>query len=247
MIPSHLETLNTSQPRLQAAPAKKGETTWRPLYRVGGVAALTMIALMVLGILVFFIDPPPTTVIGYFTLFQKNMLLGLLALDLVYMVSQILMGLILLALCVALRRASPSLIAIALTCGLVGLAVYFASNPAFGMLSLSSHYAAATTAVQRSQFEAAGQAIMANYTGTAYVVSSVLSGIAVLLISVVMLRSTVFAKGTAVVGLIMGVMMLVPASAGTVGLVFAFGSLVPLVIWLILIAWRLLQLGPEGS
>ena len=84
---------------------------------------------------------------------------------------------------------------------------------------------------------------MANYTGTAYVVSYVLSGIALLLIAVVMLRSTIFSKGTAIVGLVMGVMMLVPASAGTVGLVFAFGSLVPLVIWLILIARRLFRLG----
>jgi len=243
MTPSQLETLPASQPRLEAAPAHTAEAAWRPLYRVGGATALSMIVLIIVGIIVFIIDPPPTTVIGFFTLFQKNTLLGLLALDLVYMVSQVLMGMILLALCVTLRRASPSFIAIALTSGLVGLAVYFASNPAFGMLSLSSHYAAATTAVQRSQFEAAGQAIMANYTGTAYVVSYVLSGIALLLIAVVMLRSTIFSKGTAIVGLVMGVMMLVPASAGTVGLVFAFGSLVPLVIWLILIARRLFRLG----
>ena len=59
------------------------------------------------GIVVFLVDPSPTTVIGYFQLFQKSTLLGLLALDLVYMVSQLLMGLLLLALCVALRRANP--------------------------------------------------------------------------------------------------------------------------------------------
>jgi hypothetical protein len=242
-----METLPASQPLLEATPAETTEATWRPLYRVGGAAALILIAFVVLAIIVFLVNPPPTTVIGYFTLFQKNTLLGLLALDLMYMLSQILMGLILLALCVALRRASPSFIAIALTSGLVGLAVYFASNPAFGMLSLSSHYASATNAVQRAQFEAAGQAIMANYTGTAYVVSYVLSGIAVLIISVVMLRSTIFAKGTAVVGIVVGVMGLVPASAGTFGLVFAFGSLVPTVIWMILIARRLFRLGQDGS
>jgi hypothetical protein len=238
---SNIETLPASQP------PKTAEAAWRPLYRVGGAAALTLIAFVVLAIIVFLIDPPPTTVIGYFMLFQKNTLLGLLALDLVYMVSQVLMGLILLALCVALRRASPSFIAIALTFGLVGLAVFLTSNPAFSMLSLSSHYAAATTAVQRAQFEAAGQAIMANYTGTAYDVSYVLSAIAVLIISVVMLRSTIFTKGTAAVGLVVGVMGLVPASAGTLGLVFAFGSLVPTVIWLILIARRFFRLGQGGS
>ena len=237
MTTSHIESLSTSQP------PKTSETSWRLLYRIGGVVAFIMIAFVVLGIVVFLVDPSPTTVTGYFQLIQKNILMGLFALDLVYMVSQLLMGLLLLALCVALRRANSSLIAIALATGLVALAVFLTSNPAFGMLSLSSHYTAATSAAQQAQFEAAGQAIMANFTGTAYVVSYMLSSIAVLLISVVMLRSTIFSKGTAVVGLIMGILGFIPASFGTVGLVFAFGSLVPTVIWLFLVARRLLQLG----
>ena len=241
MTTTHIESLTTSQQ------PKTSETAWKLLYRIGGVVAYIMIALVVVAIVVFLVDPSPTTVIGYFQLFQKNILMGLLALDLVYMVSQILMGLLLLAVCVALRRANPSLIAIALAAGLIAVAVFLTSNPAFGMLSLSSHYAAATSAMQRAQIEAAGQAIIANFTGTAYVVSYILGSIAVLIISVVMLSSKVFSKGTAVVGLIMGIMGLVPASFGTVGLIFAFGSLVPTVIWLFLIARRLLQLGQSRS
>ena len=236
MTTAHIESLPTSQP------PKTSEAAWRLLYRFGGVVAFIMIAFVVLAIVVFLIDPSPTTVIGYFQLFQKSTLLGLFALDLVYMVSQLLMGLLLLALCFALRRANPSLIAIALAAGLVALAVFLTSNPAFGMLSLSSPYAAATSAAQQAQFEAAGQAIMANFTGTAYVISYMLSAIAVLLISVVMLRSTIFSKGTAVVGLIMGIMGFIPASFGTVGLILAFGSLLPTVIWLFLVGRRLLQL-----
>jgi len=54
-----------------------------------------------------------------------------------------------------------------------------------------------------------------------------------------MLTRRIFVKGIAVVGLVMAIMMIVPASAGTVGLNFALGSLAPLVIWLILIARRL--------
>jgi Domain of unknown function (DUF4386) len=219
------------------------DTAWVPLYRIGGVAAILLLGLMVFAIFVFIINPPPTTVVGYFTRFQHNKFLGLLALDLPYMVSQLVMGILMLTLCVALRRANPSLIALALTSGLTGLAIYFASNPAFGMLTLSDQYATATTDMQRSQFEAAGQAIMANYTGTAYTISYVLGGMALLIIALVMLRSTLFSKGIAWIGLMMGGMSLIPASAGTVGLVFAFGSLVPLVIWLVLIARRLFQLG----
>jgi hypothetical protein len=46
-----------------------------------------------------------------------------------------------LALYAALRRANKSYMAIAMTLGFVGIAVYFASNTAFSMLSLSDQYA----------------------------------------------------------------------------------------------------------
>jgi hypothetical protein len=62
-----------------------------------------------------------------------------------------------------------------------------------------------------------------------------------------MLRSTTFNKGTAYVGILMSVLMFVPPTVGTIGLVFSLGSLVPLEIWLILIARRLFQLGQSIS
>jgi hypothetical protein len=62
-----------------------------------------------------------------------------------------------------------------------------------------------------------------------------------------MLRSTIFSKVTAYVGLVLSVTMLVPPTVGTIGLVFSLGSLVPLEIWLILIARRLFRLGQGGS
>ncbi len=58
-----------------------------------------------------------------------------------------------------------------------------------------------------------------------------------------MLRSNVFGKVTACAGLAMGVLTLVPASAGMVGVVFSLVALVPTLIWCIVIAWRFFQLG----
>jgi hypothetical protein len=157
------------------------------------------------------------------------------------------MGLILLALYVALQRTSQSLMAIALTAGLGGIGAYFASGTAFDMLSLSSQYAAATTDAQRSLFLAAGQVILTTYQGTAFDVGYVLEGMSLLIIAVVMLRSTRFSKVTASVGLLLGVMSLLPPTAGTIGLFFALGSLLPLEIWLILIARRLFMLTQDVS
>jgi len=223
--------------------AETADSAWKSLYRVGGTASLIMAVFIPIQIIILVAWPPPSTVIGWFTLFQNNRLLGLLDMDLLLIFDQVLLGLILLALYTALRRASQSFMAIALTAGLLGIAAYFASTAAFEILSLSDQYAAATTEAQRSTFLAAGQVMLAIYQGTAFDVSYVLEGVGLLIIAVVMLRSTVFGKKTAYVGILLGVMSLVPPTAGTIGLLFALGSLAPLEIWDILIARRLYQLG----
>ncbi len=226
--------------------AKIADSNWKSLYKVGGAAALVMAVFIPIQTIIFVIWPPPSTVIGWFTLFQRSPLLGLLDMDLLLIVDQVLVGLILLALYTTLRRASQSFMAIALTLGLVGIAAYFASTTAFNMLSLSGQYATATTEAQRATFLAAGQTMLSIWQGTAFDVGYVLEGVGFLIIGVVMLRSTVFGKKTAYAGILLGVMSLVPPTAGTTGLFFALGSLVPLEIWDILIARRLFQLGqPE--
>jgi Domain of unknown function (DUF4386) len=242
MKTSNRESPSASQKPMDEPHIETTEFAWKPLYKVGGATALILLGLIPIQTIIFIAHPPPSTVIGYFTLFQNNRLLGLLNLDLLYMLTIALTGLIYLALYAALRRASPSFMAIALTLGFVGIAVYFASNTAFSMLSLSDQYAAATTEAQRSTFLAAGQAMLAIYQGTAYDVSYVLGGVTGLIIAAVMLRSNIFSKGTAYVGLLMSVMMFVPPTVGTIGLVFSLISLVPLAIWYILIARRLFML-----
>jgi Domain of unknown function (DUF4386) len=247
MQTSTMESSSTSQKPMDGSRAETTESAWKPLYKVGAVAALIMVAFIPIQTIIFLVSPPPSTVIGWFTLFQHNRLLGLLDMDLLMIADYALLGLIMLTLYAALRRASPSFMAIALTSGLVGIAAYFASSTAFNMLSLSDQYAAATTDTQRSLFLAAGQATLAIWQGTAFDVGYVLEGVALLIIAVVMLRSTLFSKGTASVGFLTGVMMLVPPTVGTIGLLFSLGSLVPMAIWDILIARRLFQLGQGGS
>jgi hypothetical protein len=184
-------------------------------------------------------------VIGWFTLFQDNALVGLLDMDLLLIVDYLLLVGVFLALWASLRRANESLMAIALTLQLVATATYFASAVAFELLSLSNQYWTAATDVERSIFLAAGQAMLATWQGTAFDVSYVLSALAIIIVSVVMLRSHhyLFTKTTGYAGLSAGVLALVPPTAGTIGLVFSLVSLVPLVVWLALIARRLLRSG----
>lgn len=135
---------------------------------------------------------------------------------------------------------------ISLVLGLVGICAYFSSNTAFEMLSLSNQYAAATTESQKLISLAAAEGMLATYRGTAFLVYYVLNAIALLILAVVMLKSKFFSKGTAIIGLIAGILMAVPSTAGTVGIVFALASLVPWGIFLVLIARAFFSIGRTG-
>ena len=121
------------------------------------------------------------------------------------------------------------------------------------MLALSERYAAATTDIQRFMFQAAGEALLAAnnpdsiYQGTGIYVSLFLVLLAGLITSVVMLRSDIFSKASAVVGIL----------ANGIGLCYfitlAFLPAIywlphPIsapfrVVWYFLIALRLFKLG----
>jgi hypothetical protein len=215
----------------QVTNTETSESDWKSLYKVGGVAALLMFVLTLVQSFIFITNSPPSTVIDYFTLFQKNKILGLLDLDFLLIVINVLLILIYLALYIALNRFNKSYTVIALTLGLVGTTLFFASREAtFGMLSLSNQYNAATTDVQRATLLAAGQALLTIYNGTAFDLSYILGGVVILIFSIVMLQSNVFSKATAYVGIVMGVLMLVPPTVGTIGLLLSLISLIPTLI-----------------
>jgi len=215
------------------------------MFIAGGVASFTMLVLMIIQIVVYGIWPPPTTVEGYFSLFRTNWLLGLLSLDLIYIVDSALLILIYLAVYFVLRKAGESVMLIALILGIVGIAAYFASNTAFEMLSLSTQYVAATTEIQKTTYLTAGQVMLETYKGTAFDIYYVLNTIVLFLFSPVMLRSRLFSNATAYFGFLAGILMIVPSTAGTLGLYFSLASLIPWAIWLVLVGRRLFQLGQQ--
>ena len=195
------------------------DSAWTGLFRVGGVAALIaglifrrnlgaeLTLLRGVGIINAGSATPPGTVMDWYALLQNNPLFGLTWLNLFDMVNYALVGMMFLALCVALRRVSRSAMAIAALMSLVGIAVYLASNQALTMLSLSNQYAAATTEAQRSLLLAAGQAMLAlhqnaGYEGSGLYLSFFVVTVAGLILSVVMLRSEIFSKITAYMGLL---------------------------------------------
>lgn len=214
---------------------------WKTLYTLGAWAAIAVVVLVPIQVAIFAIWPPPTTVSDYFSTFHNNPIIGLLNQDLLLLIDMVLMMLVTVALYVALRRANPSVMVLALVGMVIGTGLLLASNTAFDMLNLSSKYAAATSDQQKAALLAAGEAVLARYQGTPYVVGYLLSGLSALLIAIVMLHSAAFGKVTAYVGIVFGIASLVPP-LGIIGMVFAFASLLPMLAWLILIARRLFRL-----
>jgi hypothetical protein len=220
---------------------------WSSLYRTAAIVTLISVALMPVQLVVYIVWPPPATVVGFFQVFQQNALRGLLNLDLLYILNNIFLIPLYLGLHIALRKGAESLATLALATGLVGVAAYFSTNPAFEMLSLSNGYFAATTDAGRALYLAAGESMLASYTGTAFNVYYILNAVALLLFARVMFRSNVFSHTTAWAALAAGVLMLVPSSAGAPGMIFAMASLLPWAIFSVLVALRLLRLADIGD
>jgi hypothetical protein len=215
---------------------------WRWLYRIGGLAAALLVVVTVIHSSVYFVVGLPDDVVGWFRLFEENPLGGLFAFELL-MVGYVALSIpVVLALYVALRRASPSLMAIYAGLSLIGIMAFIVARPAFEMLSLSDGFAAATTDAQRSAYLAAGEATFAVFHGTAFWVSYLLGSIGGLIVAAVMLRTTVFSKATAYLRIASSVLdfgLFVP----TIGLAISLGSVLCLTVFNVLVAVRLLQLG----
>lgn len=207
---------------------------FQPLYRVAQFLILTMLFLIPLQIIIYVIAPPPDTVKGFFELYQQNPFLGLLSLDFLYLFNNIIIVIIYLALFVLLFREKPVTVLLALVLGLIGIACYFPSNPGFEMLTLSNQYFQALPE-QQIIYLAAGEALMASYTGTTFNVYYVLSTICLLLFAYTIIKSPKFKKSVGLWGLASGIFMIIPSSAGVLGMIFSLLSLIPWVVFISLL------------
>lgn len=223
----------------------QAESQWKLLYRIGAVAGMAQLLIMVIQLVVFSVWPPPTNAANLFALFERNWMLGLLSLDLLYILNNMLLIPIYLALYAALKRTNESAMLLALILGLVGISAYFSSSIAFEMLSLSGQFAAAEE-TSRSILLSSGQTLLEMYKGSAFDVYYVLNAAALLILACVMRRGPVFTRVSAAWGLAAGILMIVPSSAGTLGMIFALASLAPWAVFLVLISIRFIALGkPE--
>ncbi|WP_081684173.1 DUF4386 family protein [Granulicoccus phenolivorans] len=211
-------------------------TQWRGMIRLASISAIVVACLIPLQAAVFLLSPPPSTVLGFFDLFQRNPGLGLLDLDLLLTLDYLVMLPLYLALYLIIRHRAPSAALLAVLLGLFSVLLFLVTREAtFSMWILSDQYQHADP-TQQAALLASGQSLLTWYNGGTFGLSYVLGAISTLLFSAALLRHRIFGRAPGVVGLITGVTMLVPANVGMVGLVVAMLSLIPTMLWLILLA-----------
>ena len=221
---------------------------WSALYKLGGVSALLLVAIIIIQGIVVSSAPQPLegTALDWFKLFERSTLIGLIDFELLMVVYVILSIPIALALYVLLRQVDPSWTAVYLVLSLIGVICFIAARPAFEMLSLYKSYTAAGTEAEKAMFLSAGQALVAVFHGTAFQISYYLGSLSGLIVSLVMLRTDIFSRATAwlrIGSAICDFGLLIP----TVGIYISLFSVLFLLIWDILIARRLFQLGRSNS
>lgn len=243
------------------------DADWKGLCRAGGVAALLAGVLFRRNIAaevgLFVQSRSPAGAGEWFAFLQDNRLLGLVYLNIVDVVNYVLLALTFLAVYAVLRRTNKSVMAIALALGFLGIAVYLATNTALSMLSLSNQYAVATTEAQRAYLLGAGEAMLAlnrfasaGAPGSGGYLSLLLVASAGLITSIVMLRSSAFNRATAYVGLVAAALDLAYCTAYVLlpgvnhellAVFFIPAAGLMLMVWHVLIGWRLLRLAKAVS
>ena len=213
----------------------------RGLLRGGGWGALASVALIVVQVVVFTIWPPVHTVAEVFALMAQNPVLGLLSLDVLYIANNLLVWLFYLGLGAALFPVSRSGVVLAVGLGTLQMAAYMASNPAAEMLTLAQAHVAAVPA-GRAALEAAGEALLTSWKGTAFLTYYFLGAAVLFIFFWILRRSATFPPSAAWWALAAGILMLVPSPFGTIGLIFSLASLLPWSVFCILGGRRLLQL-----
>jgi hypothetical protein len=196
--------LDQSKQTIQTTASAGAGARWRGLYKAGLAAALVQIGcVLTTMIVVSLLGGEPATVDEYYSVLQEDRLVGILRLDLGSLINVALFSVTSFAAYTALQR-DKTYAALATALVFVGVAVAMATHSAASMIHLSDRYAAATSAAQRAQLVAAGEAVMATdwWHSTGGSMAGLFLQGGTVLLSWIMLRSRAFSKGTAYTGML---------------------------------------------
>jgi hypothetical protein len=218
---------------------------WKDLYRIGGISSIAVSILVLVAIVAFFIwpyTPLEKTTAEIFSVLQNDLLGGLISLDLLMLIISLINILPTLALYAALREVNESYALIALVLGLIAITTAIPARPLAEMAILSQKYAQAATETERALYLAAGETLRILFDGTAWTVLSLFFAISGLTNSILMVRSDVFDRRIAWMGIVttgLGLGFFIPA----IGLFLLFANTILTIPWYFLLGRAFIRLG----
>ncbi|MCF7807796.1 MAG: hypothetical protein K9M49_07135 [Candidatus Marinimicrobia bacterium] len=199
-------------------------------YNFSILTIVLMIVLIPLQTILFILFPHPTTINEWFTLFNNSPIIGFIGFDVFYALSNILMVLFYISLFILIRDKINNLTIFAIILSLVSITIYFSSNRFIEMYTISEKYFKASTEMQRISLIAGGELLLSVYKGSSYFIYYVLSGVSLILLFTSFKRIDFFSKKTVRAGIISGILMLVPATVGIIGMAMSLLSLIPWIV-----------------
>jgi len=232
-----------AQTALAPALGSSQEVCWRGMYQTGAIAALMTVVLFLVQLVAYFVWPPPSSVAGHFALLQSRPLVGLLCLDLLILVDEVLAIPLCLALYFSLRRGQQTLMLLATALEGVSVLGFLLGVPALNMLHLSQQYTTASTSAQKEALLAIGETLMSS---SAMQIGYFLGTLGMLFVGWAMLRSQVFSRAAGYVGIVaalVGFGLYVPK----IGVQLSLLSVVVMQVWYVMIARTLWNLSDRSS
>lgn len=172
---------------------------WRQLYKIGVWAAYLSIAMMLISAAAFFIWPTfPDNILE---IIIGSKFAGLISLDFLYLVGNFFAVPIYLVLFVTLFKTNKSLSVLALTFGFIGFMALINARPIMESLQIANQYQVAGSAVQKERILASFNALLEYYHGTSFTIHYAIGTLSLLLSSIVMLKSEIYSKSTAYIGI----------------------------------------------
>ena len=129
-----------------------------------------------------------------------------------------------------MMKRKPLLAIIAFIISAIGIACYYASNPIFEFYFISKTYATATP-LEQQMWITVGEGLLVQYIGTAFISYYMFNAIGLFLYAIILLFMKEVPRRVAVFGFMSAIFMSVPSSFGTLGLIFALLSLIPWIIF----------------
>jgi hypothetical protein len=226
------------------------DVSWRALYQAGGVSAALYVVLIIIPLVLLATTPQPPLSGGAATLQYIASHKPVYLIELISFVGLSLPAMIVfLALYVALKHLDKSYAAlgaiVAIASEVIALA-YNSSPPSLngGLVYLSDHYVAATTAAQRAALASAAEGLIA--VSNAVNTAGILTALGILILSLVMLKG-IFHKSVAYLGILTGALGIVSEALRDIlgpGYL-VYGILLP--AWFLAVGWRLFQLAQVVS